>query len=66
LILKPKTKNCRSDFEVEITKLKLLVLRHKLGTHATTDFQVKPEETIVTGFELKPIETVPVVLRSNH
>jgi hypothetical protein len=89
LVLRPKLRNRRDDFEAQITKPELRVLRPKPGNppppwflgstkKPTTDFEVKPGETIVTsfeakpaktvaaGFEAKPLETVRVVLRPNH
>jgi hypothetical protein len=35
LVLIPKPRNCRSDFEAQITKLELPVLRPKLGNSST-------------------------------
>jgi hypothetical protein len=54
LVLRSKPRNCHGDFEVQITKPELPVLRPK------------PGETIATGFEVKPEKTVLVVLRPNH
>jgi hypothetical protein len=70
LVLRPKPKNHRGDFEAKITKLELPVLRpnrktlHHLGFEAkpgetaATSFEAKLEKTIAAGFEAKPLETV--------
>jgi hypothetical protein len=71
LILSHKTRNRCSDFEVQITKPKLPVLRSKLENlpppwfwgstkKPTTGFKAKPGETIVTSFEAKLEETIAV------
>jgi hypothetical protein len=54
MVLMPKPRNHRGDFETQITKQELLVLRPKLG------------ETVATDFEAKPAKTVRVVLRPNY
>jgi hypothetical protein len=54
LVLSHKLRNHRVDFNAQITKPKLFVLR------------LKPGETITTGFEAKSKETITVVLRSNQ
>jgi hypothetical protein len=68
LVLRPKLRNHRSDFEAQITKLELPVLRPKpenpshLGFEAqpknpTTGFEDKPGETVATSFEAKLAKT---------
>jgi hypothetical protein len=66
LILWPKPRNRRGDFEAQIIKLELPVLRAKPGETVATGFEAKPAKTVATGFEAKPVKTVRVVLRSNH
>jgi hypothetical protein len=69
LILRTKPKNRRGDFETQIIKPELPVLRLKsvnplpswfLGSakKPTTDFEAKPEETVATNFETKLEKTV--------
>jgi hypothetical protein len=58
LVLRPKLRNRRGDFESQITKPELPVLRHKPGETVTTSFEAKLEKTIVTSFEAKPAKTV--------
>jgi hypothetical protein len=69
LILSLKQRNRREDFEAQITKLELPVVRHKLGNppppwfcgstkKPITGFEAKPRETVATSFEAKPLETV--------
>jgi hypothetical protein len=69
LVLRPQPRNRRSDFEAQITKPKLPVLRPKLGNppppwfwgstkKPTTDFKAKLGETIATSFEAKLEKTV--------
>jgi hypothetical protein len=69
LVLSPKPRNRRGDFEAQITKLKLLVLRSKPENpppswfwgstkKPTTSFEAKPGETIATSFEAKLEKTV--------
>jgi hypothetical protein len=53
LILRPKPRNRQGDFEAQITKLQLPVLRPNRETVAT-DFEVKLGETVATGFEANP------------
>jgi alkanesulfonate monooxygenase SsuD/methylene tetrahydromethanopterin reductase-like flavin-dependent oxidoreductase (luciferase family) len=71
LVLRPKPRNHRGDFESQIIKPELSVLRPKPGNPAppwfsgstkkpTTDFEAKLGETIATGFEVKPTKTVTV------
>jgi hypothetical protein len=73
LVLRPKQKNRHGDFEVQITKPELPVLRPKPENpphpwfsgstkKPTTGFEAKPAKTIAAGFEAKPLETVRVVL----
>jgi hypothetical protein len=69
LILKLKSRNYRCDFEAQITKPELSVLRPKSGNppppwfwgstkKPTTGFEVKPGETVATSFEVKLAKTV--------
>jgi hypothetical protein len=69
MVLRPKPRNRHSDFEAQIIKLKLSVLRPKLGNPAppwfwgstkkpTAGFVTKPGETIATSFEVKLEKTV--------
>jgi hypothetical protein len=69
LVLRLKLRNRRGDFETQITKSELSVLRPKLENlpppwfcvstkKSTTSFEAKPAETVTTGFEVKPLETV--------
>jgi hypothetical protein len=62
--LRPKPRNRRGDFEAQITKPKLSVLRPKPGKppphwfwgstkKPTINFEAKPGETIATSFEVK-------------
>jgi hypothetical protein len=64
LVLRPKPRNRRGDFESQITKPELLVLRPKPKNPSspwfwgstkkpTTDFEVKPGETVATSFDAK-------------
>jgi hypothetical protein len=68
LVLRPKSRNRHGDFDTQITKPELLVLRPKLGNppppwfwgstkKPTASFEAKPGETIATGFEAKPVKT---------
>jgi hypothetical protein len=77
LVLRPKPKNRRGDFEAQIIKPELPVLRLKQENppppwfwgstkKPTIGFEVKPEETVATSFEAKLVKTVWVVLRLNH
>jgi hypothetical protein len=62
--LGPKPKNHRGEFEAQITKPELSVLRPKPGNPPppwftiATSFKAKLEKTIAVGFEAKPLETV--------
>jgi hypothetical protein len=69
LVLRPKPRNCRGDFEAQITKPELPVLRPKprnppppwfwgSSKKPTTGFKAKPEETVATSFETKLEKTV--------
>jgi hypothetical protein len=69
LVLRPKSRNCRGDFETKITKPKLPVLRPKSGNppppwflgstkKPTTGFEAKPGEIITTIFEAKLEKTI--------
>jgi hypothetical protein len=76
-VLRPKPRNRHGDFEAQITKPELPVLRPKLKNppppwfwgstkKPTAGFEAKLPETVVTGFEPKPTKTVRVDLRPNH
>jgi hypothetical protein len=76
LILRPKPRNCRSDFVGQITKPQLPVLRPKPKNPSewfwgqTTGiipigFEVKPKEIINLGFEGQP-RNPTLVLRLNQ
>jgi hypothetical protein len=69
LILRPKPRNRRGNFEGQINKPELSVLRRKLGNppplwfcgsikKPTTGFEVKSGETVATSFEAKLEKTV--------
>jgi hypothetical protein len=69
LILRSKPRNRRGDFEAQITKPELSVLRPKPGNppppwfwgstkKSTTGFEAKPGETVATSFEVKLEKTV--------
>jgi hypothetical protein len=58
LVLRLKPRNRRGDFEAQITKPKLPVLRPKLGENVATRFVAKLEKTVATGFEAKPAKTI--------
>jgi hypothetical protein len=69
LVLRPKSRNRRSDFEAQITKPELPVLRPKPENppppwfwgstkKPAADFEAKPGETIATSFEAKLEKTV--------
>jgi hypothetical protein len=69
LILRPKPRNRHGDFDVQITKLKLPVLRPKLENppppwfwgstkKLTVGFEAKPGEIVATTFETKLEKTV--------
>jgi hypothetical protein len=71
LVLRLKPRNCRGDFEAQITKPELPVLRPKPGNppppyflgstkKPTTGFEAKSGETVVTSFEAKLEKTVTV------
>jgi hypothetical protein len=64
LVLRPKPRNRHGDFEVQITKLELPILRPKPGNppppwflastkKLTTGFEAKPGETVATSFKAK-------------
>jgi hypothetical protein len=64
LVLRPKPRNHCGDFEAQITKPELQVLRPKQGNPPTpwfcgstkkpaTSFEAKPGETVTTSFEVK-------------
>jgi hypothetical protein len=69
LVLRPKPRYRRGDFEAQIIKPELPVLRPKPGNppppwfwgstkKLTTDFEAKPGETVATNFEAKLEKTV--------
>jgi hypothetical protein len=69
LVLRSKLKNHRGDFETQITKPELPILRPKPGNpppswfwgstkKPSVGFEAKPGETVATGFEVKPVKTV--------
>jgi hypothetical protein len=69
MVLRPKPRNRRDDFDAQISKTKLSVLRSKPRNppppwfwgstkKPTIDFEVKPGETVATGFEAKPAKIV--------
>jgi hypothetical protein len=69
MVLMPKSRNHRGDFEAQITKPELPVLRPKPGNSPppwfwgstkklTAGFEAKPGETVATSFEAKSGETV--------
>jgi hypothetical protein len=69
LVLRSKPRNHRDDFDAQITKPELPILRHKLGNpplpwfwgstkKPTTGFEAKPEKTVTTSFEAKLMKTV--------
>jgi hypothetical protein len=69
LILRLKPRNHRSDFEAQITKPELSILRPKPGNPSppwfwgstkkpTTSFEAKPGKTVTTSFEAKLEKTV--------
>jgi hypothetical protein len=76
LVLRPKPRNRRSDFETQITKPKLLILRPKLGNppppwfwgstkKPTTGFEAKSGETVAASFEAKLEKTVTTSFEDN-
>jgi hypothetical protein len=69
LVLRSKPRNRRGDFEAQITKPELPVLRLKPGNppppwfwgstkKPTASFEAKPRETVATSFEAKLEKTV--------
>jgi hypothetical protein len=69
LVLRPKSRNCRDNFEAQITKPKLPVLRPKPGNppppwfwgstkKPTATFETQSGETVTTSFEAKLEKTV--------
>jgi hypothetical protein len=69
LVLRPKPRNCRGDFEAQIIKPELPVLRPKPGNppppwcwgstkKPTTGFEAKLGETVATSFNAKLEKTV--------
>jgi hypothetical protein len=71
LVLRSKLRNRRGDFEAQITKSDLPVLRPKPGNplppwvwgstkKPIADFEAKPGETVATSFEAKLEKTVAI------
>jgi hypothetical protein len=60
LVLRHKPRNRRGDFEAQITKPGLPVLRPKPLETVATSFEAKPAKTVAAGFEANPLETVVV------
>jgi hypothetical protein len=69
VVLRPKRRNRRGDFETQIAKPELPVLRPKSGNppppwfwgstkKPTAGFEAKPGETVATSFEAKLEKTV--------
>jgi hypothetical protein len=69
LVLRLKPRNCHGDFDAQITKPELPVLKPKPGNppppwfwgstkKLNTDFEAKPRETVATSFEAKLEKTV--------
>jgi hypothetical protein len=69
LVLRPKPRNCRGDFEAQITKPELPILRPKPGNppppwfwgstkKSTAGFEAKLGETVVTSFKAKLEKTI--------
>jgi hypothetical protein len=69
LVLRPKSRNRHDDFEAQITKPKLPVLRPKPENppppwfwgstkEPTTNFKTKLRETVATNFEVKLKKTI--------
>jgi hypothetical protein len=69
MVLRPKPRNHRGDFDAQITKPKLPVLRPKPGNNPphwfwgttknpSAGFAAKPGETVATSFEAKLEKTV--------
>jgi hypothetical protein len=69
LVLRPKPRNHRGDFEAQITKSELSVFRPKpehppppwfwgSTKKPTAGFEAKPRETVATSFEAKLEKTV--------
>jgi hypothetical protein len=64
MVLRPKTRNCHGDFEAQIIKPELPVLRPKPGNpprpwfwgstkKPPAGFEAKPGEPVATSFEVK-------------
>jgi hypothetical protein len=78
LVLRSKTRNHHGNFDAQITKLELSILRPnqkktvatsfevKLEKTIATSFKDKLEKTVATGFKAKLVKTVRTILRSNH
>jgi hypothetical protein len=76
LVLRPKPRNHRGDFEAQITKSELPILRTKLGNppppwfwgstkKLTTGFEAKSGKTVATSFEAKLEKTVTTGFEAN-
>jgi hypothetical protein len=75
LVLRPKARNRRGDFEAQARAASFEVkagetvttnFEAKLEKTIVTGFEAKPKKTVATGFEVKPLETIQEVLRPNH
>jgi hypothetical protein len=75
LVLRPKPRNRRGDFEAQTRAAGFEVkpgetvttnFEAKLEKTIATGFEAKPEKTVTAGFEAKPLETIQKVLRPNH
>jgi hypothetical protein len=77
LVLRPKPRNRRGDFDAQITKQELPVLMPNPGDppppwfwgstkKPTTSFEAKPGETVATSFEVKLEKTVAVGFEANR
>jgi hypothetical protein len=76
LVLRPKPRDRRGDFEAQITKPVLSVLRPKLVNppppwfwgstkKPTTSFEAKPGKTVATSFEAKLVKTITAGFEAN-
>jgi hypothetical protein len=65
MVLRPKPRNRRGDFESQITKPDLTVLRPKPGETVASSFEVKLEKTIASSFEAKPEKTSTTSFEAN-
>jgi hypothetical protein len=65
MVLRPKPRNRRGDFEAQITKPDLTVLRPKSGETVASSFEVKLEKTIASSFEAKLEKTSTTSFEAN-